>query len=267
MKQIICFYDNLISKLIWQWIVLNLEYKAVWGLDCSHTVVCAYLTLLFSFLLTKFPVNTILTGRQEPPTSIPTITHQKFLHKVSFTTHQSVEFDSHFKGSKSRISRPWLHVGLAPLAPRKRVYKEGYFPNSTTSPAVLESPSRGKHNVAIWSIDQDIEVDTEELGKLEGKLHANQGDKVRIRTRVEQREHRISILTDEKNRKAKFSESGKQVLGRVFAASGYLWLMSKNPDMDRTSYPQKRFGSSNIIIARHIQRTCTTHTSELCLPI
>ncbi|KAF4428272.1 hypothetical protein F53441_14048 [Fusarium austroafricanum] len=102
-----------------------------------------------------------------------------------------------------------------------RVDEKGYYPNAKQTPVIIESPSRAKHNFTIAYIDQEIATHkrkaTEKRLRLPGAP-----DRKRLERDISRHNATISELEVERQRKIDFFEEGKQVLGEIYATSGFL---------------------------------------------
>lgn len=128
-------------------------------------------------------------------------------------------------------------TGSRVVAPPKssdlwKIDKNGYIPNSkiNSQPVAFESPSRSKHNFTIWHIDNKILSLGKELEWYEESFR-NTKD---ARTGESLRESRdeIAALNVEKQQKLKFFDDNKQVLGELYAASGFRRRSPNNRRLD-----------------------------------
>ncbi|KAF4980042.1 hypothetical protein FZEAL_3904 [Fusarium zealandicum] len=108
--------------------------------------------------------------------------------------------------------------------------EEGYWPAKSVSPCNFESPSRTKHSYTMWSIDDEIELLTEEQ-KWDEELIKSRGDK-EAEKRIADCETAKEALEDEKERKLDFFKRGDQILGELYCASGFKRRARDNHRLD-----------------------------------
>ncbi|KAH6958241.1 hypothetical protein DER45DRAFT_214387 [Fusarium avenaceum] len=145
--------------------------------------------------------------------------------KYAITNYHAVR--PAFDGFRLEPGNPGSVVG----EPRKdsdlrKVDRDGFYPNKKIRAVPLESPSRAKHNFTIWSIDDDISTWTKRIKELEN----NQGRDTQAK--INDLKSRIQTAKVEKQKKLEFFNNGKQTLGRVYAASGFMRRTADNMRLD-----------------------------------
>ncbi|KAF4463494.1 hypothetical protein FALBO_9682 [Fusarium albosuccineum] len=97
--------------------------------------------------------------------------------------------------------------------------EDGFWPNKCPGPVVMESPARASHNQTIWLLDQEIATLERRMKALNGPSRSS--DQV-AKEKLEQ----------ERAAKIAFFDQGRQILGKVYAASGYKRRTSDNGRLD-----------------------------------
>lgn len=128
-------------------------------------------------------------------------------------------------------------MGSRVVAPSKssdlwKIDANGYTPRSRikNKPAGFESPSRSKHNFTIWSLDNSILTLSKQVVRYEESLRITKNTKAEENLREIKKE--IAALKVEKQRKLQFFDDNKQVLGDLYAASGFGRTSPNNRRMD-----------------------------------
>ncbi|KPM38379.1 hypothetical protein AK830_g8194 [Neonectria ditissima] len=104
---------------------------------------------------------------------------------------------------------------IADPVPNTPLFKadiEGLFPNQQGSAVDIESPSRLKHNLAIWSLDENISA-------MQGQGNPSLSAK-------------IANFQQQKNRKMTFFDRGTHIMGKPYFASGFKYCTAANQRLD-----------------------------------
>ncbi|KAG8668513.1 hypothetical protein FPOAC2_07801 [Fusarium poae] len=105
---------------------------------------------------------------------------------------------------------------------------KGYAPGYSANILHFESPSRSKHNFTIWYNKDQITLLNQRLEEMEAKFR-NGGDRSNQES-IDSLRARIQIAEGEMQKKIDFFNDGKQMLGTLFAASGYMRRVSVHQD-------------------------------------
>ncbi|KAL6912826.1 hypothetical protein FSST1_010586 [Fusarium sambucinum] len=121
--------------------------------------------------------------------------------------------------------------GLTPPKPKSDCWNvdlEGYAPGYSANPLHFESPSRAKHDFTISYIKDQNTFQAQRMEELEARLQ-NEGDRS-AQKKIDELRARIQMAEDEMQKKIDFFNDGKQMLGTLFAASGYMRRFSLHQD-------------------------------------
>ncbi|OBS20756.1 hypothetical protein FPOA_07096 [Fusarium poae] len=147
-------------------------------------------------------------------------------------------------GEKSRPTPP------EPDSDCWNVDLKGYTPGHSANPLHFESPSRFNHNYTIWNDKDEITFMNRRLERLEAKFRTD-GDRSDQES-IDSLRARIQIAEDEVQKKIDFFNDGKQMLGTLFAASGYMRRVSVHQD-DSVNEHKMRLDWALIDVVEHRQ--------------